>query len=211
MKCHGDFNSTPGFRRRAIRARLAAYPYGRGPSNIMNRLLDIPPEKLTAEQTTIFERLTAGRGRILGPYKIWIHSPTVASGMEHIGTYLNKRGSLSPREVEIGILVIAQHWDADYVRQAHIRLGKEVGLTQEQIDAVLAGRDPKFTDPHEQAVHKFAAALAAGSKMSDPEFAEVEKVLGRDGVAEVLVLIGYYTSVALGMKVHQVPIPQQPA
>ena len=30
-------------------------------------------------------------------------------------------------------------------------------------------------------------------------------------IAEVLVLIGYYTSVALGMKVHEVPIPQQPA
>jgi len=175
----------------------------------MNRILDIPPENLTPEQTTVFERLTAGRGRILGPYKIWIHSPTVASGMEHIGTFLNKRGSLSPREVEIGILVIAQHWDADYVRQAHIRLGKEVGLTQEQIDAILAGRDPKFTDPHERAVHKFAAALAAGARMTDAEFADVEAVLGRAGVAEVLVLLGYYTSVALGMKVHQVPVPPQ--
>ena len=94
----------------------------------MSRLLEIPPEKLTAEQKTVFDKLTAGRGRILGPYKVWIHSPTVAAGMEHIGTYLNKRGSLSPREVEIGILVIARHWDADYVRQAHIREGKRVGL-----------------------------------------------------------------------------------
>ena len=82
----------------------------------MNRLLELPPEKQTAEQKKVFEQLVAGRGRILGPYKIWIHSPTVASGMEHIGTYLNKKGSLSEREVEIGILVIAQHWDADYVR-----------------------------------------------------------------------------------------------
>jgi 4-carboxymuconolactone decarboxylase len=173
----------------------------------MNRILEVPPEQLTPEQTEVFERLTAGRGRILGPYKIWIHSPTVASGMEHIGTFLNKRCSLTTRCVEIGILVIAQHWDADYVRQAHVRLGREVGLTQEQIDAILAGSDPKFTDPQERAVHRFAAALAAGGKMSDAEFAEIETVLGRDGVAEVLVLLGYYTSVALGMKVHQVPIP----
>jgi 4-carboxymuconolactone decarboxylase len=174
----------------------------------MNRLVDIPSENLTDEQKTIFERLTAGRGRILGPYKIWIHSPTVASGMEHIGTYLNKRSSLSPREVEIGILVIAQHWDADYVRQAHIRLGKEVGLTPETIDAILAGTDPKLTDPHERAVHEFATALVSGTKLPDDEFAEIEKRLGRDGIAEVLVLLGYYTSVALGMKVHQVPVPQ---
>ena len=87
----------------------------------MNRLLELPPEQQTPEQKKVFEQLVAGRGRILGPYKIWIHSPTIATGMEHIGTYLNKKGSLSEREVEIGILVIAQHWDADYVRQAHIK------------------------------------------------------------------------------------------
>ncbi|MPZ57957.1 MAG: carboxymuconolactone decarboxylase [Rhizobiales bacterium] len=173
----------------------------------MNRLLNIAPEKLTAEQADVFERLTAGRGRILGPYKIWIHSPAVASGMEHIGTFLNKRSSLTTRAVEIGILVIAQHWDADYVRQAHIRLGKEAGLTQATIDAILAGRDPQLTDAHERAVHKFAVALVAGAKLPDAEFAEIESVLGREGIAEVLVLLGYYTSVALGMKVHQVPVP----
>ena len=173
----------------------------------MNRILEIAPDKLTPEQVAIFDQLTAGRGRILGPYKIWIHSPTVAAGMEQIGTFLNKRSSLSSREVEIGILVIAQHWDADYVRQAHIKMGRQVGLSQDIIDAVLAGRDPKLADPHERAVHRFAAALVAGAKLSDAEFAEIETAIGRDGVAEVLVLIGYYTSVALGMKVHQVPIP----
>ena len=173
----------------------------------MNRLIDLPPEQLSDEQKTVFEKLTAGRGRILGPYKVWIHSPTVAAGMEHIGTYLNKRGSLSVREVEIGILVIAQHWNADYVRQAHIRAGKAAGLSDAIIDAVLAGRDPKLADPHEHAVHRFAAALVAGAKLADADFAEIEKVLGRDGIAEVLVLLGYYTSVSLAMKVHEVPIP----
>ncbi|HEY4921490.1 MAG TPA: carboxymuconolactone decarboxylase family protein [Xanthobacteraceae bacterium] len=175
----------------------------------MNRLTDIPPDQLTAEQKTVFDNLTAGRGRILGPYKVWIHSPTVAAGMEHIGTYLNKRGALSTREVEIGILVIAQHWDANYVRQAHIRAGKAAGLADAIIEAVLGGRDPQLTDPHERAVHRFAAALVAGAKLSDAEFAEIEKALGRDGIAEVLVLLGYYTSVALAMKVHEVPVPAQ--
>ncbi len=175
----------------------------------MNRTLEIPADKLSGEQKTVFEQLVAGRGRILGPYKIWIHSPTVASGMEHIGTYLNKRSSLSTREVEIGILVIAQHWDGEYVKQAHIKAGKAAGLTQEQIDAVLAGRDPQFTDPHERAVYRFSTLLASKAKVSDAEFSEIEKTIGRDGIAEVLVLLGYYTSVALGMKVHEVPVPPQ--
>src|SRR5216684_3878900 len=46
----------------------------------MSRLLELPPEQLTAEQKDVFDKLTAGRGRILGPYKVWIHSPTVAAG-----------------------------------------------------------------------------------------------------------------------------------
>ena len=177
----------------------------------MNRLLEIPPDKLSQAQAKVFEQLTAGRGRILGPYKIWIHSPTVASGMEQIGTFLNKHSSLSKREVEICILVIAQHWQGDYVRQAHIREGKAAGLSQEAIDAILAGADPELGDPHERAVHRFAAALVAGTKLSDADFGEIEKALGREGIAEVLVLLGYYTSVALGMKVHEVPIPQPAA
>ena len=173
----------------------------------MNRLIDLPPEQLTAEQTKIFERLTAGRGRILGPYKIWIHSPAVADGMEKIGTFLNKHSSLSKREVEIAILMIAQHWDSPYVRAAHIREGKAAGLTQEAIDALLAGEDPKLADPHERALHRFASAVIARKNLSDVEFAEIEAVLGRTGIAEALVLLGYYSAVAMGMRVHDVPVP----
>jgi 4-carboxymuconolactone decarboxylase len=161
----------------------------------MNRTLEIPPDKLTPEQKQIFDQLTAGRGRILGPYKIWIHSPAVASGMEQIGTFLNKRSSLSTREVEMCILVIAQHWNGDYVKAAHVRAGLAAGLTQQTIDAILAGADPRLSDAHERGVHRFATALVGGVKLSDSDF------------AEVLALLGYYTSVALCMKVHEVPVP----
>src|SRR5258708_4303529 len=134
----------------------------------MNRILEISPEKLTPEQTTVFDQLTAGRGRILGPYKIWIHSPPVASGMERIGTFLNKQSSLSKREVEIGILVIAQHWQADYVRQAHIREGRAAGLTEKTIDAILPGNDPRLSDVHEAAVYRFPPPLVPPPNLPAP-------------------------------------------
>ena len=175
----------------------------------MNRIQEISPNAMTNEQTAVFEQLTAGRGRILTPYKVWIHSPKVASGMEQIGTFLNKKSSLSQREVEIGILIIALHWNADYVLQAHIRGARDAGVPEAAIEAICKGADPKLTDPHERAVFRFAAALVAGVKLSDPEFGEIEAVLGRAGIAEVLVLLGYYTSVALAMRVHEVPIPQR--
>jgi 4-carboxymuconolactone decarboxylase len=124
---------------------------------------------------------------------------------------LNKRGSLSPREVEIGILVIARiGMPTTSVKLTSARANVS-GLSQETIDALVAGTDPKLTDPHERGVYEFANALANGAKLPDAKFADVEKVLGRNGIAEVLVLLGYYTSVALAMKIHEVPIPPQQA
>lgn len=175
----------------------------------MSRIKEIAPGDMTGEQTTVFDQLTAGRGRILTPYKVWIHSPKVAAGMEQIGTFLNKKSSLSTREVEICIVLIARHWHGDYVLDAHIRGAREAGVPETAIEAICGGVDPKLTDPHEEAVYRFASALISGIKLADKDFAEVEAVLGRTGIAEVLVLLGYYTSVALAMKVHEVPIPKR--
>ena len=173
----------------------------------MSRLIEPVAEELTEEQTAIFQRLVEGRGRILGPYKIWIHSPAVADGMERLGTYLNKRSSLSPREVEMTIVMIARHWQSDYVIQAHLREGRRVGLSDVILDDLVSGHAPSLDDAHEREVYRLADALIRRVNLSDDAFAAIESVVGRNGIAEVLVLIGYYTSVALGMKIHAVPAP----
>jgi 4-carboxymuconolactone decarboxylase len=173
----------------------------------MDRIEDIAPEKMTAAQKTVIDQLVAGRGRLLAPYRVWIHSPDVASRMESLGTYLNKRSTLTTREVEIGILVIARHWQSPYVIDAHVKLGMDAGMTREQVEAIRDGKPSGLTDPNEIAVHDFAAEIVGGAKLSDERFAEHAAKLGRDRLAEVLVLLGYYTSVALAMKIHDMPIP----
>lgn len=173
----------------------------------MSRIEDIAPDAMTQAQKTVFEQLVAGRGKILAPYRVWIHSPEIAARMESIGTYLNKRSSLTRREVEIAILVIARHWQSPYVINAHIREGVAAGLTRAAVDAILTGADPGLDDPHERAVHAFSAEVVGGDKLSDARFAELAKALRRDSLAELLVLLGYYTSVALAMKVHDMPVP----
>ena len=129
----------------------------------MNRILEIPPEKLTPEQTSVFDQLTAGRGRILGPYKIWIHSPVVARGMEQIGTFLNKKGSLSEREVELVICIVANHWKGEYVWTVHARTAVKLGYPQSVFDAIRAGQDPQLENERERTIYDLAKiAMAPG-------------------------------------------------
>ena len=109
------------------------------------RIKEIPENELTAEQAKVIKDLVAGRGRLLTPYKIWIHSPRLAAALETIGTFLNKKGSLSEREVELVICIIANHWKGEYVWTVHARTCVKLGIPQSVFDAIRAGQDPSST------------------------------------------------------------------
>ncbi len=171
------------------------------------RIKEIPEREMTAEQTKVFADLVAGRGRLLTPYKIWIHSPKLAAAFERMGTFLNKAGSLSEREVELTICIIADHWRGEYVWAAHVKRGLALGFPQKVFDAIRAGQTPKLDNERERAIYDLAKIAMAPGGGSDEVFTRAEKLLGRNGIAEVLGLLGYYSSVSMGMKLHRVPVP----
>jgi 4-carboxymuconolactone decarboxylase len=171
------------------------------------RILEIPEDKLTAEQKKVFDDLVAGRGRLLTPYKIWIHSPALAAAMETTGTFLNKKGSLSEREVELTIVIIAAHWQGAYVQAAHVKRCLELGYPRAAMDAIRDGGTPDLPDAREKAVYDLCRIAMAPGGGSDEIYDRAAKLLGRDGLAEVLALLGYYSAVAMAMKLHRVPAP----
>ena len=171
------------------------------------RFKEIPEHELSAEQAQVFKDLVAGRGRLLAPYKIWIHSPRLAAALETIGTFLNKKGSLSEREVELTICIIANHWKGEYVWNSHMKACVRLGFPQAVLDAIRDGRDPSFDSERERAVYDLSRIAMAPGAGPDEVFDRAERVLGRNGIAEVLGLLGYYSSVSMGMKLHRVPVP----
>jgi len=171
------------------------------------RILEIPEDKLTDEQKGVFDDLIAGRGRLLTPYKVWIHSPKLAGAMETIGTFLNKKGSLSEREVELTIVIIATHWQGTYVQAAHVKRCLDLGYSQAAVDAITDGRMPDLPDPREGAIYDLCQIAMEPGGGADEVYDRATKLLGRDGLAEVLALLGYYSAVAMAMKLHRVPLP----
>jgi 4-carboxymuconolactone decarboxylase len=172
------------------------------------RIEEIPEQNYTAEQKTVIEALIKGRGRLLTPYKIWIHSPKTAEAMERLGTYLNKAGSLSEREVELGIVLIAHHWKGEYVYTAHVKRCLELGVPQGVIDAIRSDKVPDLADPRERSIYEIAKIAEQPGAGPDEIFDRATKALGRKGLAELLALLGYYSAVAMAMKLHRVPIPR---
>jgi 4-carboxymuconolactone decarboxylase len=172
-----------------------------------SRILEIAPDQLTPEQRAGLDALLQGRGRILTPYKVWLHSPELLRAMEQLGTFLNKKCSLSEREVELGICLIAHHWASAYVFRIHAARCVELGYPPAVIEAICDNRAPELPNPREQAVYDVAALAQQPGAGADGTFDRALDVLGRNGLAEVMCLLGYYSAVAIAMKLHRVPVP----
>ena len=117
--------------------RATSAPGAHNDGTCMNRLIELPPEQQTPEQKKVFDQHVAGRGRILGPYKIWIHSPTVASGSCQAHRHLpqQQRHAVEARGRDRHSPSSRAHWKADYVQTAHVREGRRVGLSDDIVNA----------------------------------------------------------------------------
>jgi 4-carboxymuconolactone decarboxylase len=173
-----------------------------------SRLPELREDSLSKAQSEILKRVETGRGRVPTPYRVWIQSPELAEPMHGLGSFLSKNTSLSTREREIIILHVARHWHADYVFEVHAREALEAGLSEKEIAAIRAGSLPNFTDERELSICGIVRDFARPDPASDDLFNEAVVALGHQGLAEVLALCGYYTSVSLAMKLYRATPPR---
>src|ERR1043166_6227949 len=79
------------------------------------RYAEIPVEKMTPEQQKGYRFLVEGRGRLPGPYKVWVHNPKLIQAAAPLGQHFTPgQSSLTEREREIAVLVITSTWSSAY-------------------------------------------------------------------------------------------------
>jgi 4-carboxymuconolactone decarboxylase len=167
-----------------------------------NRLKPIDPEKASDEQKKVIARLGEGRGRIPTPFNIWLHNPHLAEGMEIIGTHVDHSPVLSEAESEVAILSTAVFWNAPYVIANHSRHAHKAGVPEAVVAAILEKRRPEPGSGRFGAVCDAVCDILAGGAIDEARFARYDAELGRAAIAELLITIGYFTSVSLAMTLH---------
>jgi 4-carboxymuconolactone decarboxylase len=171
------------------------------------RYTEVPVDRMTSEQREAYRFLVEGpRGRLPGPYKVWVHNPRLVHAAAPLGQHFTPgQSSVSEREREIAVLVITSKWRSAYPTAAHEKRGREVGLTAAQVEAIVGGLPISFTDPREEVVYEMALALAEGRHVPQGLYDRAVTALGHEGVTDVIVLMGYYTAVSLTMNFYAVP------
>jgi len=174
----------------------------------MSRLPDLRYDEMTAEQRRVHDEIAAGpRGKVEGPLKVWLHSPRLADPAQKLGAFARFKSSLPPELSELAILVTGWHWRANFEWYAHARLARAAGIPAPVIETIRTGAEPELADPKARAVYAVARELHATRALSDATYAEAEAALGREGLVDLVGILGYYTLVSMTLNVFDVPTP----
>ncbi|MEQ4721896.1 carboxymuconolactone decarboxylase family protein [Nonomuraea sp. B19D2] len=177
------------------------------------------PPSLTAEQRAVYDeiaggpraagpfRLTGPEGRLEGPFNAMLTAPGVGGPLQRLGAAIRYATDLPARWREIAILEVAVARRSDFEWYAHERVGRNAGLTDEELAALRSGADAGTFDEGERTVRAACRSLILRRGLDDDLYARAEATLGTGRLYELVVLVGYYDTLALSLTAFRTPLP----
>jgi len=165
----------------------------------------LSPQTLTPEQKAVYDSIAATRkGAVPTPFHILLQSPELADRAQQLGSLLRYRTGLTPQQSEIAILVTAKHWNEEYEWSVHAPEARKAGVPEDAIDAIRTGTRPASLSGDDALIYDFAHAFYANLDVPDRVFDLAVARLGHKTVVELSSILGYYSMLAIVMRVYRV-------
>jgi 4-carboxymuconolactone decarboxylase len=127
--------------------------------------------------------------------------------VQELGAAIRYKSGLSPRAREIAILELAVLRHSSFEWYAHERVGKQVGLSADEIAALHDGSDAPTLTPTEHVVRETVRLLAHVRDLDETQFTAAVVALGERVLMDLIALVGYYDLLALSLSVWRTPLP----
>jgi 4-carboxymuconolactone decarboxylase len=172
----------------------------------MPRIAIIDRADMNAEQARVYDAAKNVGGPVGGPFLAYIRLPKLFEGI-HAMRGAMAGGPLSRREQQIVNLTVARHWGARYPWYAQVRASLGVGIAQNTIDAINAGKPPELPDAREKMCHTVARELLANKKVSDATYAAAEKTMGVESLVALVAMTGSFSMTCLTANTFMIEPP----
>ena len=146
--------------------------------------------------------LTNADGSLRGPFDALLLSPAVGTALQEVGAAVRYRTAMTDRARELAILLVAARWDCAFEREAHEAVARAAGFSDAEL-AALRAEDTSAWTGHEAVVARTVVGLLDGD-VEDELWDAASTALGTAGVFELTVLVGYYSTLALQLRVFRV-------
>jgi alkylhydroperoxidase family enzyme len=162
------------------------------------RVAPLPPEAWNAEVTEILQATQMG-GRTLNIFRTLAHHPKLLKRWLVFGNHVLVKSTLSPRERELLILRTGWNCHAEYEWGQHAVIGKQIGLTDADLDRITRGPDAAGWEPGDAALLRAADELHRDSRIGDATWAALSARYSTEQMIDVVFTVGQYTLVSMAL------------
>jgi alkylhydroperoxidase family enzyme len=129
--------------------------------------------------------------------RLLVNSLGMARAFHGLGGYIRNKSTLDPRLRELAILQVGWMEKSEYEFTHHVKIGKEFGVTDEDIQNLFLETDgkPSRLEPLAKAVLRGAREMVRDLAMSDETFAEIKKDLSNEHMTDLVLTIAFYCAV----------------
>jgi 4-carboxymuconolactone decarboxylase len=146
-------------------------------------------------------------GGLIGPFNAFVHAPGIGKHLSALGGRLRFRASIERRLSELAIITVGAAWKAEFEWWAHARMAREHGVGDAIVDAIGRGDDPPFTADDERVIYAVARELTSAGRLRQDLYDAAQRLLGDEGMVELVSLCGYYTLISYLLNAFAVPLP----
>ena len=146
----------------------------------------------------------------LNLFRMLSHADRVGFAHIDMGRALLRGGRLDPRLRELAILRVGHVCSSAYEVHQHRAFAARVGVSAEQIDAVLGLGDLAPLGPAWESVIAVVDQLCHRTKPTPERLAAAQGVLSSGELVELILLIGYYMATARLLETLEVEIEDVP-
>jgi len=169
------------------------------------RVTPLPREEWDAEVTELLDATQMG-GQVLNIFKTLARHPKLLKRWLVFGNHVLFKSTIGARERELLILRTGWNCRAEYEWGQHVVIGKQVGLSDDEIRRITAGPDAPGWDAFDVTLLRAADELHRQQRIADATWAALAARYDTQQMLDVVFTVGQYTLVSMALNSLGVPL-----
>lgn len=169
------------------------------------RLPPLQESEWTQEQTAMLAP-SAERGQLYNIQRTLARHPALAKAWRPFGVYILSQSMLPPRHRELVTLRIGWLCYAEYEFGQHTRLGRQVGLSDEEIQRVTRGPDATGWTDFERVLLRAVDELYADSFITDATWASLGAEYDERQLMDLVFTVAEYNMISMALNTFGVQL-----
>lgn len=180
-------------------AFVSGHVYGAAKSRLSEpRITPVTKSEWTPAQAAILQPYEDS-GRLFNVFTTMARHPKLAESWLVFGAHILRESTLPARERELAILRIGWLCQAEYEWAQHARIGRSVGLTDEEILRITKGPEAPGWSAFDAAILTAADELHRDAFITDPTWKVLATTYNEQQMMDLVFTVGQYNLVSMAL------------